>query len=417
MLSFIVPILYCLCSYSQGDINTRDYQVDVENEAVRGYMEEVVYEPHDRSQINNYRSGLSYRPDWPNAVVMDIPECSSDSIWIYCCDDETSKDSLTFHIATKERQVKLYNFIPKRVYRYEIKNGHDVLQQGKIRTHGQLRMINVCDAVNNVRDLGGWKTADSMQIRYGKIIRGSELNGLHIATDEGIDVLLGLGIGSELDLRASYDEDHNVSAFDFSTSSGFESVATYYYTSDSGQLPSQLTNSRWLNKWQLEFRFIVRNLRLGRTVYTHCVYGKDRTGFLCFLLEGLLGVSYSDMVKDYELTFFVSPIESTKDSIDKVYDYINTMEGETLRDKFNTFFVEELGAEQEDIDYFRSEMLESIRRDDEDDNAIRDIQENIDINKESSLYDLNGRRLRTIRNNGLYIIRDQKGHTRKVFYQ
>ena len=119
-----------------------------------------------------------------------------------------------------------------------------------------------------------------------------------------------------------------------------------------------ITSKTYLTKWKREFNFIVNNLRQGRAIYEHCVWGKDRTGFLSFLLEGLLGVSYSDLVKDYELTFFCNRAKSTKDSIDKVFDYIEIMDGVTLRDKFNAFFVNKIKAKQEDIDLFRSEMLE-----------------------------------------------------------
>jgi hypothetical protein len=353
---------YCfLCSYGQNTVRICDYKVDLENEVVRQYMHDVVYEPHDESVIDNYRNGLTFRADWPNPVVIDIPQCDADSLFIICCDDDTLKDSLVFHVATAKNTVDLYNFIPQRVYRYQIKNGDELLQEGKIRTSGQLRQINVCSTVSNIRDLGGWKTSDNMQLRYGKIIRGTELNGNHIATEEGIEILRNLGVGAELDMRAWYNEGYNVSVFGFSSYYSNGTVPTYYYTADSGQLPSHLTVYKFLRKWRLEFEFIVKNLRQGRAVYEHCVYGKDRTGYLSFLLEGLLGVSYNDLVKDYELTYLSSNVKSTKDSIDKVFDYINTMSGETLRDKFNTFFVNELEVDQSDIDYFRSEMLEAIK--------------------------------------------------------
>ncbi len=37
--------------------------------------------------------------------------------------------------------------------------------------------------------------------------------------------------------------------------------------------------------------------------YIHCVEGKDRTGFLCMVIEGLLGASYEEMVNDYMITY------------------------------------------------------------------------------------------------------------------
>lgn len=358
IITIILSYLELLCSYSQNVIPTRDYYVEIENEAVHHYLQDVVYEPHDNSLIDDYRKGLLYRGDWPNPVIMDIPQSTYNSLYIVCCDDETLKDSLIFHISATNKKVELYNFIPNRIYRYQIKNGEDVLQQGKIYASGKLRQIKVCSKVPNVRDLGGWKTADNMQIRYGKIFRGTDLNGTYIATEEGIDILRGLGISAELDLRADYNKAHGISAFGFSSDSSDGTIPTFYYSSDSGQLPSHMTDSIFLSKWQLEFQFIVNNLRQGRTIYEHCVHGKDRTGFLSFLLEGLLGVSYSDLVKDYELTFFCNRAKSTKDSIDKVFDYIEIMDGVTLRDKFNAFFVNKIKAKQEDIDFFRSEMLE-----------------------------------------------------------
>ncbi len=37
--------------------------------------------------------------------------------------------------------------------------------------------------------------------------------------------------------------------------------------------------------------------------YIHCMEGKDRTGFVCFVLEALLGSSYDEMCNDYMITY------------------------------------------------------------------------------------------------------------------
>ena len=36
----------------------------------------------------------------------------------------------------------------------------------------------------------------------------------------------------------------------------------------------------------------------------HCTEGKDRTGFLCMLIEALAGATYSEIVEDYMMTYF-----------------------------------------------------------------------------------------------------------------
>ena len=37
--------------------------------------------------------------------------------------------------------------------------------------------------------------------------------------------------------------------------------------------------------------------------YVHCEEGKDRTGFLCMIIEGLAGATYEEIVKDYMITY------------------------------------------------------------------------------------------------------------------
>jgi len=42
---------------------------------------------------------------------------------------------------------------------------------------------------------------------------------------------------------------------------------------------------------------------LKSPVYIHCMEGKDRTGFVCALLEALAGATYDEMLRDYMLTY------------------------------------------------------------------------------------------------------------------
>lgn len=44
-------------------------------------------------------------------------------------------------------------------------------------------------------------------------------------------------------------------------------------------------------------------LRSSGPVYIHCMEGKDRTGFVCMLLEALAGADYEEMRRDYMTTY------------------------------------------------------------------------------------------------------------------
>lgn len=80
----------------------------------------------------------------------------------------------------------------------------------------------------------------------------------------------------------------------------------------------------------------------GKSVYLHCVGGADRTGTLAFLIEALVGVSESDLSKDYELTSFdgshtrrrSDPGQGNTEYILKyLINYLRQFEGSTINEK------------------------------------------------------------------------------------
>ena len=490
--SVILLLSFFLCCFLFADAQGIIIKVNLENDAVRRFMEEVEYTRESESKVANYVATLasSQRGDIPNPLVIDIPVYNPDTLialqldtifterrdtaitqhadtlcyvpaesvekqiadtlitltidtvvtithttsfiisrdttihipndtLLFCYwlrQDSTNDKVDTIRIANGTTQLSVYNLIPQQVYDYQLTVNDSLLLEGEIHTEGQVRMI-YAPSVLNVRDMGGWMTIDNKRIKYGKIFRGGELNGSHTADSIDIERLLDLGVKAELDMRAWYNESNNISAF------GFSSDSTYLYTNDSGQLPEHMTVYRHIINWKKEFNFILNNLKKGYTVYQHCVWGKDRTGYLSILLEGLLGVSYSDIMKDYELTCFAykSNYEKKAD-IDKVIAYIDGLDGETLKEKFNSFFVNKLGVNQNDIDLFRSIMLEDLEKENGDivDNILvnkKNSNTNSIISNNSEIYDLNGNRISNTDDNKIVISKDKNGRYRKVINQ
>ncbi len=52
-------------------------------------------------------------------------------------------------------------------------------------------------------------------------------------------------------------------------------------------------------------------------IYIHCMEGKDRTGFVCLLIEALCGASYSELEADYMQTYYNYYKISTDTSLEK----------------------------------------------------------------------------------------------------
>ncbi len=62
-------------------------------------------------------------------------------------------------------------------------------------------------------------------------------------------------------------------------------------------------------------------LKNGGPAYIHCLEGKDRTGFVCTLLEALVGASYDEMCADYMKTY-ENYYGITKSEMPEKYDAI-----------------------------------------------------------------------------------------------
>ena len=56
-------------------------------------------------------------------------------------------------------------------------------------------------------------------------------------------------------------------------------------------------------------------------IYIHCMEGKDRTGFVCLLLEALAGASYDEMKADY-MTTYENYYQVTKEDTPEKYEAI-----------------------------------------------------------------------------------------------
>jgi hypothetical protein len=87
----------------------------------------------------------------------------------------------------------------------------------------------------------------------------------------------------------------------------------------------------------------------------HCTHGKDRTGTVCYLLEALLGVSDSDLRKDYELSVFTySKLDFEEFAV--FVDRIDRMEGARTQEKVEGYLLS-VGVTADEIASIRSIYL------------------------------------------------------------
>lgn len=179
-------------------------------------------------------------------------------------------------------------------------------------------------SVPNLRDIGGYATADGGRVRTGQLYRSTELNHLR---GEDLDRFAELGIRVVFDLRT---EPERVAEPDV-VPKGTEQVVCDVLKDSQGAAPAQLlavvsnpalaaeklggdkalqlfergyremvSLSSALSAYQDFFRGIAQDAH--RPALFHCTTGKDRTGWAAAATLLMLGVSQEDVLYDYELT-------------------------------------------------------------------------------------------------------------------
>ena len=95
-------------------------------------------------------------------------------------------------------------------------------------------------------------------------------------------------------------------------------------------------------------------------VYFHCQGGGDRTGTLALVVNGLLGVSREDALKDYLATGYKDYGVTDPRHLKMLDDFLAAVDsypGRTYPEKINSHF-KALGFSDDELDGYRRFMLE-----------------------------------------------------------
>ena len=227
------------------------------------------------------------------------------------------------------------------------------------------RMVLLPD-VSNFRDIGGWRAMNGMTVRQGMVYRSGRLNKswrwyrpdfsretLSERTKRFLSV--ELGIRTEIDLRKEINC-RGMTESPIGPEVRFVNIPANAYDG--------MASEDGREAFKRVFKVLLR--QENYPVLLHCVEGSDRTGSVVFVLNGLLGVSESDLVKAWEL----SRIWNGRD--DFVYDRLlarivpvfDGYNGATLRERIEGYVIS-LGFSYEDIEVFRRLMLSDAKGDTE----------------------------------------------------
>ena len=225
----------------------------------------------------------------------------------------------------------------------------------RFATEKEPRLLRV-DGVPNFRDLGGGDSG----IRQGLLYRCARLNVTYgkeyteEITPEGKEALRSLGIRTEIDLRLISDGEVGGQGDVIPDTGLVRYVSLPMKWRLEGGIPSDKENR------EAVCRFIhLLSQEENYPILFHCNIGTDRTGFLAFLIEALLGGSDEGLVRDYALSNF-APIGSPRDLsvLDSLYFPLLAGTGAAKRSEQAKKLLVHWGAAEEETEQIISILSE-----------------------------------------------------------
>lgn len=231
----------------------------------------------------------------------------TDNLNVYLYENGVKSQNVVSYITSTGG--KIYNMIPGVTYYWE--SATDNTKYGVVSATGSRRTLKT--AVRNLRDLGGLSASNSDvtgTIDYGRLYRGAQ-----ITSAQGVTDLTKLGVTREVDLRGTEgNQTYKMTNYDTGTSSSYTDIVMTNYIVNPASTPyitaAHLTEYRAVKS---AMRAIMEKVVFNHdSIFFHCTIGTDRTGTMAYFLEGLLGVSEEDRLRDYEMTYFFGLTNRTR---------------------------------------------------------------------------------------------------------
>lgn len=229
------------------------------------------------------------------------------------------------------------------------------------KTSKGLRSLDIA-GVDNLRDIGSLSISyQDKKLKQGMIYRSANLDSLSSLSKAKLKE--ELGIRSELDLReSSYWKDYSYidSSIKYLHTSRVEG-GLYYLSNGTGTGINEESSKATL-KEELLFFADESNYPL----IFHCQIGRDRTGTLALILEGLLGVSEEDIKLDYLVSMLSESGNKDKAEVSTLLanftstlNYIkNSGVGSSLSSKTESYLKTAVGLTSEEISSIKNIMME-----------------------------------------------------------
>ena len=259
--------------------------------------------------------------------------------------DRDMKNPMVF--TTTETRVEIYNLNIGTTYYWQVRSDMDASSVQVFATEdGYPRFIKL-DGVSNVRDIGGYLTADGRRVKQNLAYRAAHLDAI---TAEAKEIALNtLNIRTDLDLRGG-------GSTPLGSTVQHISVAMQWYEHIFEEDMYEVVR-KTVSTFAYEENY---------PIIFHCSMGRDRTGTTAFLILGLLGVEEEALRREYYASFFSQQGAFNESefplliiNMNRLVDGFNSFgdKDDTLREKIHAYLLH-IGVTEQEIQSIRDIWLE-----------------------------------------------------------
>ena len=255
----------------------------------------------DVCQILRNSDDSGYCKNYPIKLTWDDDGSYEDAkVKFWSTEDQSDVRETGVKISNGKVTAELENLYRARKYRVQVFCGDDASNSYEFTTGDYPRTMSF-GGIKNVRDIGGFVTSYGVRTNQGLMYRGyyiddgnpsSHGKNYNEETQRVQEEVMQVSV--ELDLqRSSETGGRTTSAINS------EAIPVEYKCLTLVSYDNFLKQDSYQNL--PEVMHILANAD-QKHVYFHCWGGADRTGMLDFFVNAILGVSYTDLIEEFELT-------------------------------------------------------------------------------------------------------------------
>ena len=290
-------------------------------------------------------TGNPYRPFYFEYTLMG---CSGT---LFLGEQKDFSDARQYDMPENTQYVAVDNLKVDTTYYYKVVVNEQEFF-GSFHTAPATRFVYIPGLVNT-RDIGGGVTLDGKKVKQGMLIRGVEMDGLvnsnYFVPQADLETVKDtFGFVYDMDLR-------HFSIYSGTYRSRLDTPHAFYSSPQYGEI--------FTKSWHDQLKGIFSALADPEKypMYLHCTWGRDRTGTIVFLLQGLLNMSEDAMQREYLITAYVDNWMLERHQMDVIVFGLQSYAGETLQEKIYTFLTTEVGVTEEEIASIRSIFLQEAQ--------------------------------------------------------